>query len=65
MKTMTNPTPRRRHRWYKVHIEMTSVATGRRLNQGYEYRVTLGPEADAQVLLDYLCRRYHHSSPAE
>jgi 23S rRNA pseudouridine1911/1915/1917 synthase len=36
-----------------------------RLNQGYEYRERLGPEADGRTLLAYLSRRHRHSSPAE
>lgn len=36
-----------------------------RLNQGYEYRACLGPEADASLLLDYLSRYYRHSTPAQ
>jgi 23S rRNA pseudouridine1911/1915/1917 synthase len=35
-----------------------------RLNDGYEYREQLGPDADAQTLLAYLCRRHDHSTPA-
>lgn len=34
-------------------------------NQGFEYRERLGAAANGQTLLDYLSRRYHHSSPAE
>jgi 23S rRNA pseudouridine1911/1915/1917 synthase len=34
-------------------------------NRGFEYRETLGGEADGERLLDYLCRRYRHSSPRE
>jgi 23S rRNA pseudouridine1911/1915/1917 synthase len=36
-----------------------------RLNEGYEYRERLGPEADAQTLLAYLTWRYPHSSGTE
>ncbi|MCC6207255.1 MAG: RNA pseudouridine synthase [Gammaproteobacteria bacterium] len=38
---------------------------GARLNQGYDYRETLGPESDGVKLLDYLSRRYRHSTAAE
>lgn len=38
---------------------------GARLNQGYDYRETLGPAADGVRLLDYLARRYRHSTEAE
>lgn len=31
-------------------------------NQGYDYRERLGPAADGEGLLGYLCRRYPHSS---
>jgi 23S rRNA pseudouridine1911/1915/1917 synthase len=31
-------------------------------NDGFEYRERLGPEADGQPLLEYLARRYRHSS---
>lgn len=34
-------------------------------NRGYDYRERLGPEADGVSLLDYLARRYRHSSAAE
>jgi 23S rRNA pseudouridine1911/1915/1917 synthase len=34
-------------------------------NEGCEYREQLGPDADSRTLLDYLSRRYRHSSPAE
>jgi 23S rRNA pseudouridine1911/1915/1917 synthase len=33
------------------------------LNQGYEYREQLGPDADGQTVLAYLSRRYRHSAP--
>jgi 23S rRNA pseudouridine1911/1915/1917 synthase len=36
-----------------------------RLNEGYEYREKLGPDADARTVLAYLSRRYCHSSPTE
>jgi len=32
------------------------------LNDGCEYSERIGPDAAAQPLLDYLCRRYRHSS---
>lgn len=35
------------------------------LNEGYEYRERLGPDADGQTLLAYLSRRHRHSSAAE
>jgi len=35
------------------------------LNEGCEYREQLGVDADARTLLDYLGRRYNHSSSAE
>lgn len=35
------------------------------LNNGCEYREQLGMDAEAMTLLDYLSRRYRHSSPAE
>ncbi len=35
------------------------------MNEGYEYRERLGPDADARTLLAYLSRRYPHSSSAE
>ena len=35
------------------------------VNRGYEYREVLGPTANGQRLLDYLARRYVHSTPAE
>jgi 23S rRNA pseudouridine1911/1915/1917 synthase len=31
-------------------------------NQGFEYRETVDPRSDGQALLDYLSRRYRHSS---
>jgi len=34
-------------------------------NEGCEYREQLGPDADGRTLLDYLSRRYDHSSSAE
>jgi len=34
-------------------------------NLGFEYRETLGPDADGERLLEYLSRRYRHSSPLE
>jgi 23S rRNA pseudouridine1911/1915/1917 synthase len=34
-------------------------------NRGHEYREVLGPEADGWSLLDYLARRYPHSSANE
>jgi 23S rRNA pseudouridine1911/1915/1917 synthase len=34
-------------------------------NRGYEYRETVDPQLDGQVLLDYLSRRYVHSSVRE
>ncbi|MFQ5789377.1 MAG: RluA family pseudouridine synthase [Acidobacteriota bacterium] len=33
------------------------------LNQGYIYRERIGPQAAGATVLDYLCRRYQHSSP--
>lgn len=36
-----------------------------RLNEGYEYRERLGPDADGAALLAYLSRRYPHSSRIE
>lgn len=41
------------------------AAAETRLNRGYEYRETLGPEADGVALLDYLARRYRHATAAE
>lgn len=35
------------------------------LNNGCEYREFVGPNADKQTLLDYLCLRYLHSSRAD
>jgi 23S rRNA pseudouridine1911/1915/1917 synthase len=35
------------------------------LNEGCAYRELLGPDADGQTVLDYLGRRYSHSSRAE
>jgi 23S rRNA pseudouridine1911/1915/1917 synthase len=35
------------------------------LNEGCEYREQLGLDADGRTLLDYLSRRYNHSSSAE
>lgn len=35
------------------------------LNDGCEYREQLGTDAAAQTVLEYLSRRYRHSSPAE
>ncbi len=35
------------------------------MNEGYEYRERLGPDADARTLLAYLSRRYPHSSRTE
>ena len=35
------------------------------LNQGYEYRERLGPEADGQTVLAYLSRHHPHSSRGE
>ena len=35
------------------------------LNEGYEYCEQLGPDADGRTLLDFLSRRYDHSSSAE
>lgn len=34
-------------------------------NRGYDYRERLGAEAEGDALLDYLARRYRHSSAAE
>jgi len=34
-------------------------------NTGWQYREHLGPEAEGQTLLEYLSRRYTHSSPEE
>lgn len=45
--------------------DTSSPATTPPLNQGCEYRERLGPAADGQLVLDYLCRHYRHSSPAE
>jgi 23S rRNA pseudouridine1911/1915/1917 synthase len=42
-----------------------SAAVSATLNDGYEYRERLGPEADGRTLLEYLGRRYRHSSPSE
>jgi len=39
--------------------------TGAHLNEGCEYRERLGPDADGLTLVDYLSRRYLHSSQAE
>jgi len=36
-----------------------------RLNEGYEYRERLGPDADNRTLLGYLTKRYPHSSRTE
>jgi len=57
----------------KLHDELESGANpgsilptiNRKMNEGYEYREQLGTDADDQTLLDYLSRRYCHSSPAE
>jgi len=54
----------------KLENGMTSAstripATSTHLNKGCEYHEQLGPDADAQMLLVYLSRRYCHSSPAE
>lgn len=40
-------------------------AAGARPNQGYDYRETLGPEADGMRLLEYLAHRYRHTAAAE
>jgi 23S rRNA pseudouridine1911/1915/1917 synthase len=37
-------------------------AESTRLNEGFEYREQLGTEADGWTVLDYLSRRYDHSS---
>jgi 23S rRNA pseudouridine1911/1915/1917 synthase len=37
-------------------------AESRRLNEGFEYRERIGVEADGRTVLDYLSRRYDHSS---
>jgi 23S rRNA pseudouridine1911/1915/1917 synthase len=42
-----------------------TASAEKRLNQGYEYREFLGPDAEGQTLLDYLSRRYRHSSATE
>lgn len=34
-------------------------------NEGCAYREQLGPEAEGEGLLTYLCRRYNHSSPSD
>ena len=34
-------------------------------NDGFSYRERLGPGAESETLLAYLCRRYRHSSPSE
>ncbi len=34
------------------------------MNEGFEYREQLGPEADGQTVLVYLARRYRHSGEA-
>ncbi|NTW57912.1 MAG: RluA family pseudouridine synthase [Nitrospirae bacterium] len=39
--------------------------TNPRLNEGCEYREQLGPDANGRTLIDYLSRRYDHSSSAE
>ena len=38
---------------------------GTSLNEGYEYRERLGPDADGQSVLIYLGRRYRHSTTEE
>lgn len=34
-------------------------------NDGFTYRERLGPGAESETLITYLCRRYLHSSPSE
>ncbi len=34
-------------------------------NDGFTYRERLGPAAESETLLSYLCRRYRHSSPSQ
>lgn len=40
-------------------------SSGKRLNDGCEYRERLNSDASPRTLLAYLCERYNHSSPAE
>jgi 23S rRNA pseudouridine1911/1915/1917 synthase len=55
----------------QTHIEVGHRGTsnfirpGLNMNEGFEYREQLGPDADSRTLLDYLGQRYCHSSPAE
>lgn len=44
---------------------MTSTSTSTQLNEGYEYCERLGPDADGQMVLGYLSRRYGHFSSTE
>ena len=44
---------------------MTSASTSTQLNEGYEYCERLGPDADGQMVLGYLSRRYGHFSSTE
>ncbi len=44
---------------------MTSTSTSTQLTEGYEYCERLGPDADGQMVLGYLSRRYGHFSSTE
>lgn len=48
-----------------IPISKHPSTEGAHLNEGYEYRACLGPDADGQTLLAYLSRHYRHSSAAE
>ena len=43
----------------------STTAGANMLNDGYEYRERLGPEADGLTLIDHLERRYSHSTAEE